>query len=353
MWPFRLHGLVRSTIRTADDHTDDRWSPADWQQAAQRAFHALGEQWSSGPDRDRILWSELSARAWLWPATSASNSTGSPARPGTTSATPCGNPSPRPPRRRRPPRWRPPRTPWWKPSALARRQHEHRARTVERLASVIDAGQLPIELNEMAVYYRAKAQRDLGLSSESRQGMQYVADRDGRLAPAARRGLAHLARLAGDLPAALATADTLGWAGRHHRVRGDIWWPHGDMQRAAADYAAARAEAEDNGIAGERATSQAQRAFVLAFTSPGHAADEIDLAHQLLTGLVLRVTTATVQLAELIRDAGTSQDIEDRAERLRTEIRTLPAPPSPSPSPNPSSNSPWPFTTPSSTTARA
>lgn len=33
-------------------------------------------------------------------------------------------------------------------------------------------------------------------------------------------------------------------------------------------------------------------------------AEVIDLAHQFLTGLVLRVTPATVQLAELIRDAG-------------------------------------------------
>lgn len=323
LWPFHLHRLVRSTIRTADDHTDDRWSPADWQQAAQRAFYALGEQWSSGPDRDRILlvgalrqglalardfrlelgW--LHQAAWRYISDSVWEPL-APPTPATAAAAPLETAAD---------------ALIETLSALTRRQHEHRARTVERLTAVIDAGQLPDELNEMTVYYRAKAQRDLALFSESRQGMQYVADRGGRLAPAARRGLAHLARLAGDFPAALATADTLGWAGRHHRVRGDIWWPHGDMQRAAADYAAARAEAETNGIAGERATSQAQRAFVLAFTSPGQAADEIDLARQFLTGLVLRVTTATVQLAELIRDAGTGQDIEDRAERLRTEIR--------------------------------
>lgn len=135
------------------------------------------------------------------------------------------------------------------------------------------------------------------------------------------RGLAHLARLADDLPTAYATAQTLGWAGRHHRVEGDIWWPHGDMHRAAAAYAAARTEAEDHAIAGERATSQAHRALALAFTHPDQAADEIDLAHQLLTGLTLRATTATVQIAELVRDAGATPGIDDRAERLRTEIR--------------------------------
>ncbi|WP_405997380.1 hypothetical protein [Streptomyces sp. NBC_00829] len=62
-------------------------------------------------------------------------------------------------------------------------------------------------------------------------------------------------------------------------------------------------------------------AFTLAFTDPTHADDGIDLAHQLLTGLTLRVTTANIHAAELIRDAGTTHDIEDRAEQLRTEIR--------------------------------
>ncbi|MFE9539727.1 hypothetical protein [Streptomyces sp. NPDC006691] len=47
LWPFHLHGVVGSTIRTADDPTDDRWSPTDWQHAAQRALTALGEQWTT------------------------------------------------------------------------------------------------------------------------------------------------------------------------------------------------------------------------------------------------------------------------------------------------------------------
>lgn len=95
----------------------------------------------------------------------------------------------------------------------------------------------------MAVYHLAKAHRDLGDTTASRHGMQTVTDGDGRLTPAARRGLAHLARLAGDSPTAYTTARTLGWAGRRHRVEGDIHWPHGDMTRAAA-YAAARYQAE-------------------------------------------------------------------------------------------------------------
>ncbi|KUH39044.1 hypothetical protein ATE80_09545 [Streptomyces kanasensis] len=101
----------------------------------------------------------------------------------------------------------------------------------------------------MAVYYLAKAQRDLGDSAGSRQGMRLVADGQGRLAPAAQRGLAHLARVAGDFPTAYDVAQTLGWEGRPHRVEGDVFWPHGGMDRAAAAYATARNQAELDGEA--------------------------------------------------------------------------------------------------------
>lgn len=52
LWPHHLHALIRSTVRTADDQTDHRWSPGDWQHAAARAFTALGAQ-ASVPDRSR------------------------------------------------------------------------------------------------------------------------------------------------------------------------------------------------------------------------------------------------------------------------------------------------------------
>ncbi|MFF3409067.1 ATP/GTP-binding protein [Streptomyces sp. NPDC002742] len=322
LWPFHLHSLIQSAVRTADDTTDDRWTETDWHQAAQRAFTALGEQHQAADDPGRLLLIACLRQGlrlardhhldldWLTPAawTYVSDSVWEPLAP--------------PARQEQAGTLHTPAEALAELlHTLARRQHEHRARTVERLTTVIDAGLLPGELQEMAVYYQAKAERDLGRSNTSRHGMQYVADRGGRLAPAARRGLAHLARLGGDFPTALATARALGWAGRGHRVEGDIWWPHGDMHRAATAYAAARAQAEEHAVAGELATSQAQRAFVLSFTDPRTAADEIDLARQLLTGLVLRVTTATVATAELIRDASTTHDIEDRAEQLRTEIR--------------------------------
>ncbi|MCF3105453.1 ATP/GTP-binding protein [Streptomyces roseoverticillatus] len=322
LWPYSLHGAIRTAIRTAADHTDDRWTTADWTRAAERAFAALGDQWTSTLAPSRILligclrqglrlardhrlglgW--LAEAAWAY----VGDSIWEPLAPPTpdepdssgmhTAADALVELL----------------------SALARRQHEHRERTADRLAAVIGTGLLPDELTEMATYYLAKAQRDLGRSDASRTGMQYVAAGGGRLAPAARRGLAHLARLAGDFPTALDTTRTLGWEGRHHRVLGDIWWTQGAMDHATAAYEAARAEAEQHGIAGERATAQAQLAFVTAFTDPTRADDELDLAHHLLSGLDLRATTLTTKIAALIRDAGTTTDLDTRAHLLRTEI---------------------------------
>lgn len=321
LWPYHLHGLIRSTIRGADDHTDDRWSPGDWEQAAGRALAALGAQWRAHTGRDRILlvgclrqglalardfridpgW--LADAAWAYVSDSVWEPLAPPVRPHADGAleTPAD-------------------ALVELLAALARRQHEHRAVTASRLTAVTRAGLLPPDLHEMAVYYLAKAQRDLGHSAASRRGMQLVADGHGRLAPAARRGLVHLARLAGDFPTAHATAESLGWAGRRHRVEGDVHWPHGDMNRAAASYGAARNEAEQHGAAGERATSQAQRALAVAFTDPAIADDEIHLAEEFLIGLDLRATRFTVRIAALARDAGTLTDLEP-ARALRTEIR--------------------------------
>ncbi|WP_186001653.1 hypothetical protein [Streptomyces sp. IB201691-2A2] len=202
-------------------------------------------------------------------------------------------------------------------SALARRQHEHRSRTVSRLTAVLDADLLPTELQEMALYYRAKALRDTGRAAQSRRDYQQVANQGGRLAPAARRGLAHAARLAGDFPTALAAAQNLGWEGRHQRVSGDLYWLQGQPERAAAAYLAGRTEAEQHGKAGEAAHSQALRAFAIALYAPDQANAEIDLAHQLLAGLNLRATTINVRRAELIRDAG---GVDDQIATLRTEL---------------------------------
>ncbi len=322
LWPFHLHGLIRSAVRNADDTTDDRWSERDWQQAAQRAFTTLGEQHHHSPNPSRLLLIACLRQGlrlardhrldlgWLIPAawTYVSDSVWEPLAPPDSDSTQLDTAAD---------------ALIELLSTLARRQHQHRSHTVARLTAVIDSHLLPDDLQHMALYYRAKAHRDLGNSPASRAGMQTVADGQGRLAPAARRGLAHLARMVGDFPTALATAHTLGWEGRHHRVQGDIWWPHGDMDRAALAYAAARDEAEHHGVTGERTNSQAHRALALAFTNPATADSEIALAEQLLAGVDLRATTLITRIAALARDAGrTDTDIDDRAQVLRAEIHT-------------------------------
>ncbi|GHH57516.1 tetratricopeptide repeat protein [Streptomyces candidus] len=324
LWPYYLHALIRTTLRTAPDATDDAWTPTDWAQAADRALTALGTQWQAhtGPGGRRLLVGALRqglalARdlhldlGWL--------ADGAWAYVGDSVWEPLAPPAPHRPG--------PARLETAADalvellSTLARRQHQHRSHTVARLTAVIDSQLLPDDLHHMALYYRAKAHRDLGDSPASRTGMQAVADGQGRLAPAARRGLAHLARMAGDFPTALTTARTLGWDGRHHRVQGDIWWPHGDMDRAATAYAAARDEAETHSVTGERSNSQAHRAFALAFTDPSVADSELALAEQLLVGVDLRATTLSTHIAALARDAGrTDADIDDRAQVLRAEI---------------------------------
>ena len=206
-------------------------------------------------------------------------------------------------------------------SALARRQHEHRARTADRLEAVVGSARLPDGLQDMARYYLAKVQRDLGRARESAAGMRIVVDGGGRFAPPARRGLVHLARLAGDFPTALEMAAQLGWAGRQHRVEADLHWPSGQFRRAAAAYQQARHEAEQHRVAGEAATSQSMRAFVTALAHPDHAGPEIDLADQLLAPLALRASGFNVALARLAQDAGRRTELPERAEVLRTEIQ--------------------------------
>jgi len=323
LWPFHLHEVVRSTVRGADDRTDDRWSPQDWRRAAERAHAALGEQWTSSqtPSRQLLIGCLRQGLAlardhrlelgWLVDAAWAyvEDLIWEPIAPHAAAEQPIHAAL-----------QTPAEALVETLSALARRQHEHRERTVERLGAVLDSRLLPEDLTDLARYYRAKALRDLGRSAESREGMRQVAAGATRLAPAARRGLAHLTRRAGDFPTALATAQGLGWAGRHQRVLGDLWWLQGEMDQAGAAYEAARSEAEQHDVAGERAICQAQLALVTAFADPARAGDELDLADQLLTGLDLRATALTVRIARLVADAGTDPDLQQHTDLLRADI---------------------------------
>ncbi|WP_413804278.1 ATP/GTP-binding protein [Streptomyces sp. OE57] len=325
IWPYHLHGAIRTALR-ADDHTEDRWTPADWNRAAERALAALGRQWQDTsallPSRALLIAClrqglrlardhHLGDLGWLTDAafTYTDDSVWEPLAPPT--HTPGTGPQTGPDT--------PADALAELLTAIARRQHEHRERTAERLTAVLDTGLLSGELAELALYYRAKAHKDLARTDAALDGMRQVADAGGRLAPRARRGLANLARIRGDFPTALAAIPTLGWEGRHHRVLAHIRWPHGDIDRAIAAFEAARAEAEQHDAPGERAIAQTLLALVTAFTDPHRADDELALAHQYLAQLDQRATTYYATVAALIRDAGTDRDVTDRATVLHTE----------------------------------
>ncbi|MGW1364493.1 ATP/GTP-binding protein [Streptomyces chartreusis] len=326
IWPYHLHGAIRTALGTADDHTEDRWTPADWQRAAERALAALGRQWQDThavvPRRPLLVAClrqglrlardhHLEDLAWLTEAAFVytDDSVWEPVAPPAQAGTRPG-----------------PETPADALAELlaviARRQHEHRNLTVERLTEVLATGLLTGELAELALYYRAKAHKDTGRTDAAVDGMRQVADASGRLAPRARRGLANLARIRGDFPAAMDAVPTLGWTGRHHRVLGHIHLPHGDMVRTVDAFTAARSEAEEHNAAGEQAIAQTLLALATAFTDPARADDELVLAQQFLAPLDQRATTLLADVAALVRDAGTDQDVTDRASTLRTEIRT-------------------------------
>jgi hypothetical protein len=320
--PYHLHQAVRSAIRTADDGTDDRWSPTDWQEATHRALDALGDHLAQHPgDRTTLiaclgqgltLARAAGAHDLGWLADAAITYVSDLIWEPLTSAAPDAD---------HPDGLRTAADALMETlSALARRQHEHRSRTADRLEAVLASQLLPATLSDLARYYLAKAQRDLGRSSASRHGMQQVVDGQGHFAPAAQRGLAHLARIAGDFPTAWEMAQTLGWDGRQHRVLGDIWWAQGRMSDAADAFLAARTDAEQHGSTGETAIAQAMRAYTLAWTDPASADDELDLAERLLQHADLRATRINTQLAALIRDAGTTTDLEERARAVHTEI---------------------------------
>lgn len=320
LWPYHLHRAIRTAVRE-DTHSEDRWTDTDWHQAATRALAALGEQWTTatalGPSRLLLVaclrqglrlardhrltdlgWLTDAAYAYtddsVWePLTLPADTTGAPDTPADALAELL--------------------------TAITRRQHEHRQRTVERLSEVLDSRLLSGELTELALYYRAKAYKDLDQGAAARAGMRQVADAGGRLAPKARRGLANLSRLAGDFPTALAAVPTLGWKGRHHRVLGDIHWSHGDTDQAVAAFEAGRAEAEERSAAGERAMMQVRLALALSFADPDRAADELALAEQLLDGLDQRSNTLLAQVVTLIKDAGLP-GIPDRGQALHADV---------------------------------
>jgi hypothetical protein len=315
-WPHHLHSLIREAVRDADATADDRWSPADWNRAAQRAFDALGAQLPRrGEDRARLLaclnqglrlardhgleldW--LVDAAYRYVADSVWEPVEPPpgAEPGPASALAATL------------------------SAVARRQRVHRQEVVDELTAVLDGGLLPQSAQDLARYYLAECQRDLGRPRESAAGMQRVVAGGGPLAADAARGLVHLGRRIGDFPAVLSAAERLGTDSRRHRTLGDLWWTQGSIALACSAYddACRRAEAESAG--GEAALSRACLAFASAFQDRARADQQIQLAERLLQSAHIRWADIQTANATLLRDAGADPHVPARAAEVEAEAR--------------------------------
>ncbi|WP_123666448.1 ATP/GTP-binding protein [Actinocorallia herbida] len=317
VWPYHLHELVRTAVRSADTSSEDRWSERDWRRAAQRAFDALGAEFERGgrePSRRVLLgclrqglslardhdldlgWLADAAYAYVqdfvWEPIESGSSTNLDA-PATALAASL--------------------------SAIAQRQRQHRSLTAERLREVLAAGTLPAGLRELPIYFLAECERDLGNLTVSLEGMRAVADGGGRLAPDAARGILHLTRRLGHFPEAIAAAEGLGAEGKKERTVGEILWTQGSIGPACASFAQARDLAVDRRQHGEAALCQAYLAFSAAFADRARAIEQIDRADHMLRGSQARFAELQVTNARLLADAGHGSDLLDRA----TEAATL------------------------------
>lgn len=323
-WPYHLHNLIREAIRDADETTEDRWSAADWERAARRAFDALeAELPPPGTDRRRLVacltqglrlardhgldlgWLVGAAYRYVadfvWepvelPPVPQETRQGA-AAPSSAAALAATL------------------------SAVSRRQRTHRQDVVDQLSAVLAEGLLPPEAQDLARYYLAECQRDLGRHEESAAGMRVVAAGSGPLATEAARGLVHLARRMGDFPAVRAAVERLDGS-RYHRTLGDLWWTQGSITPACSCYAEACRQAEAEAAAGEAALSRACLAFAAAFQDRARADQQIQLAERLLQGARIRWAEIQTRIAALLRDAGTDDGLPARAEAIEADART-------------------------------
>ncbi|MGP3637865.1 hypothetical protein ACTU45_31815, partial [Streptomyces sp. 24-1644] len=163
LWPYHLHGLIRTTVRT-------RPTTAGQTRTGARPRHAPCTPWATNGSlaptvtgscsnclRQGLSLAQDHALDLGWLADAAfayiSDSVWEPVAPLADSGPALSTPADALAELL---------------SALTRRQREHRSRTVAPLTTVIDTRLLPGDLHEMALYYRAKALRDTGRAREAR-----------------------------------------------------------------------------------------------------------------------------------------------------------------------------------------
>jgi hypothetical protein len=160
--------------------------------------------------------------------------------------------------------------------------------------------------------------------NRARSSRGEAADADGRLALRARRGLANLARIRSDFPAALAPG-LEGPPPPHPRAHPLPARRHGPCHRRVRRRTDRSRTAQRPGRAGHRPDPPLPG---LCLHRPGPCRRRTCPRRQLLGQLDQRATTLLAQVAPLVRDAGTN-DVTDRAAVLRTEIAVAGSPGSP------------------------
>ncbi|WP_410665983.1 hypothetical protein [Amycolatopsis sp. lyj-84] len=310
-WPYYLDELIRSHIAAADRGLDDSWSAHDWQRAANRALHHLGEaaeRYTAHNHRAALIsclnqglrlahefdlqpgW--LVEAAYRFVADHVWEPNLAPRIDGLDTGQPPETPA---------------ATLAYALVTICRRQQEHREHTSRELIRCLESGQLPEGAEELLRYYHSECMRDLGRQTESEAGMRALVEANGRMADTAARGLSHVLRRRGrfrELARLLTTRErTATWA----RVRGDLQWTQAGFDEAEAAYAVARGLALDAGMQGEAALSEACRAFTLGFTKPAAARAAADSARDLLREINLTWAELQVRNAELLAAAGTGQ----------------------------------------------
>jgi len=78
VWPFHVHDLIRSAIRSADDSSDDRWSEQDWRARPNEPSTPWNPSGARTCDTIAPSWSAVSSKDCSSHGTSVSVSAGSP-----------------------------------------------------------------------------------------------------------------------------------------------------------------------------------------------------------------------------------------------------------------------------------
>jgi hypothetical protein len=322
-WPYKLHDLVRSSIREADATAEDRWTPDEWHRAARQVFGELRAHLPAPGDANgrrhlltclvqglRLACDHDFELDWLIDAAHryVRQSVWEPIEIPCERGTVTGES---------------PQSVVFAAalSAIADRQRRSREETAAELHAILDLGVLHNEADDLVRYYLAETQRHLGQHAASSANLRAIVAHRGPMAADAARGLAHISRHLGDFPAALDATEQLPHDNRHSRALGHLWWVHGDVDRACLAYSTARELASQENNRGQAALAQAGLALAASLSASERGRLQIELAHRMLRDIRLSWAETHVRIAELIADAGRDAQLPHSALDLEADAR--------------------------------